>query len=79
MVIVKTKIKLKKGIISLYKFRPLYKVIWKPIDVTHEKPYFLFANVFKRWSFQKNPLEYDLSCIIIKDDIAFSQKYDLIL
>ena len=35
----------------------------------HEKPYFLFPNVLKRWPFQKIALEYDLSCIIRKDDV----------
>ena len=28
---------------------------------------------------KKIALEYDLSCIIRKDDVSFSQKYDLIL
>ena len=44
-----------------------------------EKPYFHFANVLKRWSSQKIALEYDLSCIMRKDDISFSQKYGLTL
>ena len=36
----------------------------------HKKRYFLFPNVLKRWSFQKKiALEYDISCIIRKDDI----------
>ena len=36
----------------------------------HEKRYFLFPNVLKRWSFQKKiALEYDISCIIRNDDI----------
>ena len=26
----------------------------------HQKPYFIFPNVLKRWSFQKIALEYDL-------------------
>ena len=44
----------------------------------HGKTYFLFPDVLKRWSFQKIVLEYDLSCIIGKDNISFSRKYDLI-
>ena len=43
----------------------------------HGKPYFLFPDVLKRWYFQKIALEHDLSCIIGKDDISFSGKYDL--
>ena len=35
------------------------------------------SNVLKRWSFQKIALEYDLSCIIRKDGICFSRKYDI--
>ena len=45
----------------------------------HGKPYFVFRNVLKRWSFQKIAPEYDLSCIIRKDDISFPRKYDLVL
>lgn len=44
----------------------------------HEKPYFLFPNVLKRSSFKKNTLEYDLFCIIRKDEIL-PRKYYLIL
>ena len=56
------------------------------------KPYFLFPDVLKRWSFQKNSAgiwsflyyrerwyfapAHDLSCIICKDGI-FSRKHDL--
>ena len=47
------------------------------IIALHKKPYFLFPNVLKRWSFQKIAMEYDLFCIITKDDICFSQKYDI--
>ena len=45
----------------------------------HGKPHFFFPDVHKRWSFQrkKNALEYDLSCIIGKDDISFSPKNGL--
>ena len=35
------------------------------------------SNVLKRWSFQKIALEYDLSCIIRKDGICLSRKYDI--
>ena len=54
--------------------------IWTILYFTlHWKPYFLFPDALKRWSFQKkDALEYDLSCINGKDDISFSQKYDLI-
>ena len=45
----------------------------------HVKPYFLFPDVLKRWSFQNIALEYDLSCIIRKDNISFLKKCDLIL
>ena len=48
-------------------------------DSLHEKPYYPFPNVLKRWCSQKAALEYDLCCIIRKDDISFSRKYDLIL
>ena len=37
------------------------------------------ANVLKRRSFKKMAWEYGLSFIIMKGDISFSQKYDLIL
>ena len=43
----------------------------------HGKPYFLFPDVLKRWSFQNVVLEYDISCIMRKDDISYSRKYDL--
>ena len=43
----------------------------------HEKPYILFPDVLKIWYFQKLALEYDYSCIIVKNDIYFSRKYDL--
>ena len=43
----------------------------------HGKPYFLFPDVLKRWSYQKIALEYGLSWTIGKDDITFSRKYDL--
>ena len=37
-----------------------------------------FSNTPKKWSFQKKiMLKYDLSCIIRKDDISFSRKYDI--
>ena len=45
----------------------------------HEKPYFLFPNVFQRYSLQKPALDYDLACIIKKDDISFYRKCNLIL
>ena len=44
----------------------------------HEKPYFLFPNVLKRWCFQKITLEYDLSCIIRKDDFDFPKNMILV-
>ena len=45
-----------------------------------KEPYSFFPYVLKRWSFQKIALENDLSCCIIwKDHISFSRKYDLIL
>ena len=44
----------------------------------HEKPYFLFPNVLKRWCFQKITLEYDLSCIIRKDDFDFPENMILV-
>ena len=31
------------------------------------------SNILKRWSFQKGPLGYDLSCIIWKDGIFFPE------
>ena len=37
------------------------------------------GNVLKRGSSQKITLEYDLSCVIRKEDISLSQKYDIIL
>ena len=45
----------------------------------HKKPYFIFPNVLKDEISKKIALEYDLSCIIRKDDISFPRKYDLIL
>ena len=33
----------------------------------------------KKWFFQKIALEYDFSYNIGKDDISFSQKYDLVV
>ena len=42
----------------------------------HGKPYFLFPDVLKRLSFRNIVLEY-ISCIIRKDDISYSRKYDL--
>ena len=45
----------------------------------HEKPYFLFPNVLKRWSFQKKiALEYDLFCIIRKDVFLFLENIILL-
>ena len=46
--------------------------------VTARKTIFFFPNIFKRCSFQKIALDYDLACIIKKDDISFSRKYNLI-
>ena len=44
------------------------------------KNHIFFLQMFLKDGLSKKiALEYDLSCIIIKDDIAFSQKYDLIL
>ena len=48
----------------------LKKIHWKMI---------ISGNVLKRWSSQKITLEYDLSCVIRKEDISLSQKYDIIL
>ena len=45
----------------------------------HEKTYFIFPNVLKKSSFQKNCTGIDLSCIIRKNDISSSRKYDLSL
>ena len=53
---------------SLNLFRSLY-----------EKPYFLFEMFRKHDLPKKLVLEYDPSCIIWKDGLSFSRKYDLIL
>ena len=43
--------------------------------VTTQKTIFSFPNVLKIRSFQKITLEYDLSCIIWKNDIFFTRKH----
>ena len=48
-----------------------------PVSKTARKTFFFFQDVLKRWSFQKNWLEYDLSRIIQKVHVSFSRKYDL--
>ena len=53
-------------------------IVIKKVGIAlHGKPYFLFPNALRRWSFQKIALEHDCSGIIGKDDISFSRKYDL--
>ena len=42
-----------------------------------ENHVFFFQTSWKDGLFKKSGLEYDLSYIIRKDDIPFSQKYDL--
>ena len=42
-----------------------------------ENNIFLFQTSWKDGICKKSELEYDLSCIIGKDDISFSRKYDL--
>ena len=54
--------------------RKTYTHSFQPLQ---RKPYFLFLDVMKRWSFQKIALEYDLSCIIVKDHVSLSRKCDL--
>ena len=39
--------------------------------------FMISANFLERWYFKKISQEYDLSCIIRKDDISLSQKYDV--
>ena len=58
------------------KFVILFKSSLHPYLSLHGKPFF-FPDVLKIWSFQKNALEFDLSCIIGKYDVYFSRKYDL--
>ena len=47
------------------------------LPTLHGKPYFLSPDVLKDGLSKKTVLEYDLTCIIGKDNISFSRKYDL--
>ena len=55
------------------------KILQHFLHALHEKPCFLSPNDDQDGLSKKIALEYDLSCIISKDDISFSRKYDLIL
>ena len=58
----------------------LFEKIFWAITITARKTRIYFSNCFEKMVFPiKIGLEYDLSCIIRKDDIPFSRKYDLIL
>ena len=59
---------------SLKEMVQVFSANYNPKNTLHEKPYFLFLNVLKRWSFQKIVLEYDFYCIIRKVDICFLGK-----
>ena len=52
-----------------------------PLELLHcTKNHIFFFQMFRKdGSSKKIALEYDLFCIIKKDDISFSRKYDLIL
>ena len=64
-------------IIFCYNFNKFFALVLSL--ALHEKSYFLFINVLKRWSSQNIALEYDLSCIIRKDDIIFSKIWSYFL
>ena len=48
-------------------------------DLSQKNTWKFSSNILQRWSFRKVAWGYVLSCIIKKDDIFLSQKYDLIL
>ena len=62
--------------LSIAKVQVIFRGFLKTL---HEKPYFFFKMFSKNGLSKKVALEYYLSCIIRKDDISLSRKYDPIL
>ena len=48
-------------------------------DIFQKNVWQNFSNALERWYFKKIAVKYDLSGIIRKDEIYFSQKYNLIV
>ena len=55
-----------------------FKVLGK-YDLLKNIPWNRIFCESKRWSSQKSALKHDIFCIIGKDDISFSYKYDITL
>ena len=66
-------------IVEIYSF--INQIIRITIKLLHcKKNHIFFFQMFWKGGLSKKlALEYDLSCIIRKDDISFPRKYDIIL